>query len=126
MRLLVILSIVLMAFIGLGIWSNHALTSTAEEFSNEIDNVVLATEQHQWDDASKKTRELRKEWNKQAAWWPIILDHQEIDNIEFTLVKIEEYIKNNNIELSLAHLAELKLMIKNIPENEAVTIKNIL
>lgn len=126
MRLLVILSIILAAFIGLGVWSNHALTTSAEQFSKKIDKIVLIAEQDKWDNAYQKTKELRKNWDKEATWWPIILDHQEIDNIEFALVRTEEYIKSNNVELSLGQLAELKLMIKHIPEKEAVTLKNIL
>lgn len=126
MRLLVFLSIILVVFIGVGIWSNHALSTSAEEFSKDIDEIVVTAQNNQWDYAYQKTKDLRKSWNKKAKWWPIILDHQEIDNIEFALAKTEQYVKTNNVELSLGQLSELKLMIKHIPEKEAVTITNIL
>ncbi|MEG6615586.1 DUF4363 family protein [Peptococcaceae bacterium 1198_IL3148] len=126
MRLLVSLILIFSIFIGLGAWSNHALTTSAKEFAKEIDIIVVTAQQDQWDAAYQKIQHLRKRWDKQAAWWPIILDHQEIDNIEFALVKTAEYIKSNNKELSFGQLAELKLMIEHIPEKEAVTITNIL
>lgn len=53
------------------------------------------------------------------------LDHQEIDNIQFTMTKTREYIANENTPLSCAHLAELKLMIKHVPKKESLTIENI-
>jgi hypothetical protein len=126
MRLLVSLSMILVIFTGVGIWSNHALSTSAEEFSKQIDEIILTAQNDQWDHAYQKTKDLRKNWDNQASWWPIILDHQEIDNIEFALIKTEQYIKTNNIDLSLGQLFELKLMIKHIPEKEAVTITNIL
>ena len=56
----------------------------------------------------------------------IILDHQEIDNIEFSLAKIKEYVASRDLPLALGQLSELKLMIEHIPRKEAVNLENIL
>lgn len=126
MRTLIALTIIFTIFIGLGIWTVSSLDDSADYLGEEIAEIMQLAEKGQWDIAHKRTLDLKKNWDKQAKWWPMILDHQEIDNIEFALAKLEKYLQTKNIDLSLGQLAELKLMIQHIPEKEAVSIKNIL
>jgi hypothetical protein len=49
-----------------------------------------------------------------------------MDNIEFSLAKVKAYVSSHNQALALGQLEELKLMLKHIPEKEALNIKNIL
>lgn len=42
-------------------------------------------------------------------------DHQEMDNIEFSLARVKEYVTSQDDALSLGQLSELKLMIEHIP-----------
>ncbi|MTI81033.1 MAG: DUF4363 family protein [Firmicutes bacterium] len=126
MRLLSVLTVLLVIMVLVGVWTNHTINITAEDFSQDIDQIVKAAETNNWDAAIKKTKALDKKWHSEASWWPVLLDHQEIDNIEFTLARVKEYITQKNTDLSLGHLSELKLMIQHIPEKEAVNLKNIL
>ncbi|MBM7855295.1 putative PurR-regulated permease PerM [Desulfohalotomaculum tongense] len=126
MRLLAVLGVIFALFIVLGIWTNHTIAAAAESLAQNIDQIMTAAEKEDWQRAGEETKALENSWRKKANWWPVFLDHQEIDNIEFNLARIKEYIAQKNIDLSLGHLSELKLMIQHIPEKEAVTIKNIL
>ena len=112
--------------ITLGLWTNHSLETTARGLAREIDSISAEIEQDRWDKAVKKTIQLEKLWDQKARWWPIFLEHQEMDNIEFSLARVKEYVASQNRSLSQGQLSELKLMIEHIPEKEAVTLKNIL
>jgi hypothetical protein len=92
----------------------------------QIDKVATEIKDDRWVEAEGHTEELEKAWGQQVGWWPIILDHQEIDNIEFSLAKIKEYVANQDKPLSLGQLSELKLMVEHIPRKEAVNLENIL
>ncbi len=126
MRLLSTLLIIFVAIISLGFWTNHSLKVSTDELLGNIEQVVNGIENNHWDIAYTQTIEFEKIWDEKANWWPTVLDHQEIDNIEFAMARVREYVATKNASLSLGQLSELKLMIKHIPEKEAIRIKNIL
>lgn len=126
MKQLVILSIAVALIIGLGLWVNHSLDVAAKDLNRSIQSIKQEVEQDNWQEAKEKVEDLEKQWQKVGAWWPIVMDHQEIDNIEFSLAKLKEYIATKNKSLSMGNLSELKLMILHLPEKETINLTNIL
>ncbi|MDD4169359.1 MAG: DUF4363 family protein [Desulfotomaculaceae bacterium] len=126
MRQLLALLSLFAAVVALGLWTNHLLQSSADEIIQHIEQIEDVLEKNQWDYASEQVAELEKVWKQKAKWWPIILDHQEIDNIEFSTARFKEYIAKKDAALSWGQLTELKMMIEHIPEKEAITLENIL
>ncbi|WP_031513954.1 DUF4363 family protein [Desulfofalx alkaliphila] len=125
MRLLIVLSAILVSFMVLGSWVNHSLTDTAEVLSKDLVEIMQEIEQDNWQDALDKTKALEQQLKEKTHWWPMILDHQEIDEVEFALARLKEYVAAQNPDLSLAQLSEIKLMLQHIPDKESVTLKNI-
>jgi len=126
MRLLAALLIIFAGVVVLGGWTNHKLEVTTGDLLKTIDSLDRAIEKKDWDRAGEGTARLEKSWEEKAGWWPVLLDHQEMDNIEFSLSRIKEYVSSHDLSLSRGQLAELREMIRHIPEKEAVTLKNIL
>ncbi|MBP1761346.1 MAG: hypothetical protein H6Q64_888 [Firmicutes bacterium] len=126
MRLFVTLMIVLTLLIGLGTWNNSALHDSTNEMTRQIEQVITDINGQRWDQARQETQKLEKSWHENARWWPVFLDHQEIDNIEFSLAKVKKYVDTRNAPLAQGQLSELELMLKHIPDKEAVTLDNIL
>lgn len=126
MRLLTPLILIFALIIGLGAWTNDLLEDSAHELSQQIEVISGQIAEERWEEAVKHTIKLEEIWKEEARWWPIFLEHQEIDNIEFSLARIKEYVASENRPLARGQLAELKLMIEHIPEKEAVNLKNIL
>ena len=126
MRLLITLLAIFFAVIALGFWTNHKLGASTGELIKKIDGLSEDVKNNEWPAAVKKTEGLERAWKGQASWWPMVLDHQEMDNIEFSLAKVKEYVNSNNTDLTRGQLSELREMLRHIPDNEAVTLKNIL
>lgn len=126
MRLMTALVLMIFSIAGLGFWVNHSLETAAKQLSSDIRQVTREVERANWDDAFKQIKGFEKEWEKTGSWWPVVMDHQEIDNIEFSLSKAKAYIAEKEPVLSLGQLSELQLMIQHLPEREFVTLKNIL
>lgn len=126
MRVLVSLLAILVSIVALGLWSNYSLELSADDLSEQIDQVMVVIEHEQWEKAARQTADIEKCWAQSARWWPFFLDHQEMDNIEFSLARVKEYVKNRDAALSLGQLSEVRLMLKHIPEKEALSIRNIL
>jgi len=126
MRMLVAVLILFAAIVTLGFWTNHSLKVSTDELLGNIDQVVQGIENNRWDAAYAQTIELENKWDKKASWWPTVLDHQEIDNIEFAMARVREYVATRDTALSRGELSELRLMLKHIPEKESIRLRNIL
>ncbi len=125
MRLLTTLAVILALVIGMGIWFNHSLQTSSGDLTRQIQLVSSTIRQEDWETAVKHSEKLEKLWKQKAKWWPVFLDHQEMDNIEFSLARVKEYVTSQDDALSLGQLSELKLMIEHIPRKEAVNLENI-
>ena len=125
MRLLVTLTAVLGMIIGMAVWFNHSLQATTDDLSQQIGQISLEIRQKDWETAVKQSEQLEQIWEEKARWWPVFLDHQEMDNIEFSLARVKEYVTSQDKALSMGQLAELKLMVEHIPRKEAVNLENI-
>lgn len=125
MRLLTTLAVILALVIGMGIWFNHSLQTSSDDLTRQIQLVSSTIRQQDWETAVKHSEKLEKLWEKKAKWWPVFLDHQEMDNIEFSLARVKGYVTSKDDALSLGQLSELKLMIEHIPRKEAVNLENI-
>jgi predicted PurR-regulated permease PerM len=126
MRLLISLLIILSFIVGLGFWANNSLQASTQQLTEQIETVILEIKDSNWEAAARETAELESGWDKSARWWPVFLDHQEMDNIEFSLARVKAYVNSRDSALALGQLEELSLMLKHIPEKEALSIKNIL
>lgn len=126
MRLLGSIMVALFLIISAGSWTNYALQTSTKDLIRQIDRVSLEIKSQHWQSAKKQTEILEKDWKKEAKWWPVFLDHQEMDNIDFSMAKVKEYVSSQNNSLSLGQLSEIRLMVEHIPQKEAVNLKNIL
>lgn len=125
MRLLLVLLIVFAIIVSFSFWTNHMLQASAGEMMQRIEQIEQGLGKNQWEQATEMADGLEKTWEKKANWWPAVLDHQEIDNIEFSMAKTKSYISTKDVSLSRGQLSELKLMIMHIPEKESLKLKNI-
>jgi hypothetical protein len=126
MRLLGYVIILLIMIIGSGIWVNHALESSTDDLVMQIDKTAIPIKENDWQSAVDQTETLEEEWKKEAKWWPVFLEHQEMDNIEFAMAKFKEYVASKDSSLSLGQLSEMRIMIEHLPKKEEINIKNVL
>ena len=126
MRLLIGVLVTLGLLIGSGIWINAWLQDSSRRLVQQIEAVNGQIETGDWAQAFVQVEELERKWDQEAKWWPVFLEHQEMDNIEFSLARCQEYVAWRNDALSMGQLAETRLMIEHIPRKEEINLENIL
>ncbi len=126
MRLLTTLAVILTVIIGLGFWNNYSLQQSSAIITRQIDTVAAEVGSDSWPAAEKEIGQLEKMWKREARWWPVFLDHQEMDNIEFSLARTKEYVTERDTSMVMGQLSELRTMVGHIPRKEAVKLENIL
>lgn len=112
--------------VGTGVWINYSLHEASGRLAGKVQMVSADIRQDNWPAARRDSDQMKALWKKDARWWPVVLDHQEIDNIEFSIARTTEYVKNQDQALAQGQLSELKLMVEHIPRKEAINLENIL
>ena len=126
MRIFIAIIISTVLIFSAGLWVNDSLQEASDHLSERIEMVCQDIKSNDWENARDNINKLELRWGDYARWWPIIIDHQEMDNIEFSLARAKEYINEEKRSLALGQLAEIRLMVKHLPEKEKVNLKNIL
>lgn len=126
MRLFIGVLVTLGLLIGSGLWINDWLLDSSVRLVEQIEAVNGQIETGDWAEATVQVHELERKWDKEAKWWPVFLEHQEMDNIEFSLARCKEYVSRQDLALSMGQLAETRLMIEHIPRKEEINLENIL
>lgn len=126
MKLFSALIVMVVLIVSLGLWINHSLELAAQELTHHLDQVIREVNRSDWPQANNHVEAMERDWKQIGKWWPVFMNHQEIDNIEFSLAKAKEYIVSKDKVESLAQLSELRLMILHLPKKEAITLENIL
>lgn len=125
MRAIVVCLVILGFSLALGLGSYYYLTVSTDkmlEQTRELDRLVFNS---QWEEADQTLKQIHREWQQKEQIWTLLINHQEIDNIELTLARLENYLKTKSKIQSLGEISALEHWIKHIPEKEAVTLTNI-
>lgn len=126
MRTLVILIVILAAFLGISTWAYYHIENSARDLTRYIDKSEQAVAVRDWPAATREISLMTGRWEKTKSVWTIFVNHEEMDKIDMTAARVRQVLKARDPAESRAGLAELKMFIRHIPENEALTLHNIL
>lgn len=109
----------------LALYSGWYLDRTANNLLAVLGDLRYSLEEENWALAESKAAAAEKEWERIVSCWQIFINHQEIDNIEQSLVRLKEFAAAREKADSLNELAVLMKSIGHIPETSVLTIGNI-
>ncbi len=105
--------------------SQLLLTKDSRKLEITIDRVLKSTEDEDWIKAKKEIENLNEEWHSVMRLWSALIDHNEIDNIDVTLLRLKSLIHSKDKSTALSEATALKKYIVHIPEKEKLNISNL-
>ncbi|MDT3705119.1 MAG: DUF4363 family protein [Thermincola sp.] len=125
MKILIATLLLFTVLLGFGTFSYYYIDHTAQQLITKVRLIEETGNKEDWQKAAQEFAVLHERWNTASSKWTALVDHQELDNINISLAKVGEYIKAKDIPGFRAQMAELKILIRHIPEKEALNLKNI-
>ncbi len=125
MKLLISSSLIFLVTIVLGIGVNFKIDRQIQNFNQSLQEIQPLIVENEWLKAQEQAQTVQKKWEKTTQWWPLVLDHQELEEIDYLLSQVSEYIQKEDLTLAQSSLAELKERAEHIPEQEQPTLQNI-
>lgn len=125
MRTFVAIIIVLCLFLGLAWWNTKYLTETSEELAQQAEKIRQATVEELWEEVDTQVMELRRLWEQHKKIWLLLVEHEDIDDIDLAIYKIDEMAKLQEKEQLLSDIAELRFLLHDLADKEILSLSNI-
>jgi hypothetical protein len=113
--------------IVLAIFIQSYLEKSSKDLVDEIYDLIDIVDQDKINESIEVREKVQEKWDDTKNKWAALIDHEEIDNIEETMHRIEMLIGDpeEKVEL-LSELNRLRFYLKHIPEREAFSLENVL
>lgn len=119
------LTTLLLFLLGFG-WGVYIfLEKSANEFLASTQEILSPLKQEEWEKSVESFAQVEKNWLKISKYWPMLINHQEMDRIEESIAKLKGYLENKDKTEAQAELHVLLHYIRHIPKKEAVNLQNI-
>jgi len=125
MRTLIIVIILMLLFLVGWFFVYESIDKHTSIFVKQLDYVSETIRIENWDMVSIEFTRIRTNWGKIRKLLTILLDHHEIDNIDLSMAKANQYILTKNMPLSLGEIEVLKKLFAIVKESEELSLTNI-
>lgn len=125
MRIPITIAILLILLLGGSYASSRFIEATTLTLDTQLDTVEQAISDQKWEVSLDALNKAQQRWDKSKSWLTILLDHQELDDIDVSIERLNKYIEAQSLALSLGELSTLRLQVGHISDSEQLTVRNI-
>ncbi len=123
----VIISVVCIAILVIGgIAEIKYLNKSASYLSYDIEYIRNAINNDNYDIAKEQLNNTKNNWEAQKKIWHIFVNNEEIENIDESIVELEEYLNNQMKEESLVEVSKLISLVKYSAEMQKLSLETII
>ena len=95
------------------------------QLEQSIEAIEQSAKIEDWDQAEICVENVNTLWSDVKGTWSSLIDHQEIDNIDVTLSRLEVLVQVKDVSSSLSEAAALRKYIGHIPAKEKLDFENL-
>lgn len=123
----VVISIICIAVLVIGgIAEIKYLNKSASYLSSDIEYIKNAINNNNYDFAKEQLNNTRNSWETQKTIWHIFVNNEEIEEIDETIIELEEYLNNQMKEESLVSVAKLISLIRYSASMQKVSVETVI
>lgn len=111
--------------IAIGIYTQQILNRDSLRMEQSIDEIENSVKSEKWIQAETGIQTTKMIWKDVKGSWSALIDHQEIDNIDVTLSRLQMLVMAKEMPSSLSEAEALKIYIGHIPAKEKLGFENL-
>lgn len=104
----------------------RTLDKLVNSLEEHIKKIESEAKKEDWQQCKNEIEEATKHWNEIQIKLKAFIEHRDIDEIHRIMSEIKGYAEFTDKENLLVSLEILKTLVHHIPENEKLTLENIL
>lgn len=117
--------IITASIITVSIFSQFTLYRDSDRLAQSIKKVEESIKKEDWNQSENQVTQIISIWEDVKGAWSVLIDHQEIDNIDVTLTRLQTLIRSRDNSSASAEAAALKKYVSHIPTKEKLSLENI-
>lgn len=117
--------IIIFIFIIFSIYFTYILEKVSGNIVASIEDIENKIDKDDWKEVQKDIDTLKEKWEGLSNSWSIFVEHSELDSIQVSLLKADEYMSMNNEVLTRAELSVLKYLVRHIYLKQKLELGNI-
>lgn len=102
------------------------LQKSSRYIMTDMDYIQNAIENDNFDFAKEQIEKSYDTWSKIKNIWNMFIVHDEIDDIEQSMIELREYIKFENTEECIVSISKVKEFLDHTVKRQEVRVDNIL
>ena len=124
-RMIVLMAALTAMIIISGLYSQRLLRNDSEKLEKNIETMQNSIRSNEWENASDALQRISRDWKKIKKTLSAFSDHEEIDNMDMTLSKLEALLEMKDASSALSEAAAFKRLVIHIPEREKLAMDNL-
>lgn len=129
MKEAIIIILVIIIVVIMGNITQNYLKKTSNEILTNLTSLKTKIkeikENNSTDSINKEIEKIIARWEEVNKNWSKVIVHEELDNIELSLLELKACIETTEFKDSLKEIDKLTFLIGHIAEKESFQIKNI-
>lgn len=125
MKLWIVMSLVLISIVIGGLFLQQSILKTTDRISHNLDLVQGAVRNNQWREALAMRDKAEREWHLQKNRWTPLIHNHDLNTITIHLARLKSFLESEEEASALAEIAEMKLKLVQLHEQEVLTLENI-
>lgn len=123
-RMIVLMAVITALIIVSGLLAHRSVRDDSVKLEKNIETVQDSIRAEKWDSASDALDRIRNDWTA-IKTWSALIDHEEIDNIDITITRLEALLEAKEAASALSEAAALRRLVTHIPEREKLSMENL-
>lgn len=113
------------AIITASVFAQQILFRDSDQMVLSIEKVEEGIKKKDWEQAKNQIDRIMKLWADSKGTWSALVDHQEIDNIDVTLSRLQTLVNSKDTASALQEAAALRKFVGHIPNKEKLSLDNV-
>ncbi|NLM38946.1 MAG: DUF4363 family protein [Firmicutes bacterium] len=126
MRLLVILTLIMVAIVGLGFYVEHGLSNLIEGVLSDLDEGESYLSTGQRDAALERLTKAHQKWQKAQHRWNPFIYNTDLDELEAALSRLLAFVETDNFSHAHVELSYIRTRLRQIHQQERLSLQNVL
>ena len=121
-----IIILILIFIIIICVFAQWFIIHHTDQMLAAIEPMEAAINDGDWDKAKEHFQTAKEEWEKSQKIWKAISDHQDMRDVEVSLVDMEIILEQEDSAKAQKELQDLLFYLNHVKENEKLYLENIL
>lgn len=119
------IAVLMLLLMGGALWQTVYINGATERMTALLEPVVAALNDENWDEALASAKVLNASWNREKKIYGALIDHEELDLISATAIRLYSFCVIRDIEGALSEAAAIAYYIEHLRDIDAVRWENI-